>query len=207
MLSHFCKAKCDGIGIGGSLFSEDKLVREGVDILVSTNVRFSRMLAKKKLSLTCTDWIVIDEVDTLFESNFHKTSQLIEDVLKPNCNKHLKIIFSSTTNPQSLSQYLHKAFPSLTQVVDKKVHINLENIKHEFMQSQSYDKHQPLLGLLHRERNTKTMIFCNTVQVFMNWNTIYVSRASRLWLFIVNLANQLEEKTMNYFGMMKMVFY
>lgn len=66
MLSHFCKARCDGIGIGASLFSEDKLVKEGVDVLVSTNVRFSRMEAKKKLFLTYTDWIVIDEVDTLF---------------------------------------------------------------------------------------------------------------------------------------------
>lgn len=42
--------------------------------------------------------------------------------------------------------------------------MNLENIKHEFVQCQDLDKHQTLLDVLFQRRQAKTLIFCNTVR-------------------------------------------
>lgn len=47
--------------------------------------------------------------------------------------------------------------------MDKNVHINLQNIKHEFVQAFEKDKHELLRSLIMRQKNVKTLIFCNTV--------------------------------------------
>lgn len=74
-----------------------------------------------------------------------------------------RVIFSSTTNPVPLREYLKKKVPGVVEVYDKNAHFNLHNIKHEFLHCKSYDKHQPLLEELRHDPNLKTMIFCNTV--------------------------------------------
>lgn len=42
--------------------------------------------------------------------------------------------------------------------------MNLENIKHEFIQCNDLDKHNTLLDVLYQRRQAKTLIFCNTVK-------------------------------------------
>lgn len=51
----------------------------------------------------------------------------------------------------------------MTEIVDKNTHINLQNIKHEFVQCGSLDKHETLVQVLLQRSKTKTMIFCNTI--------------------------------------------
>lgn len=51
------------------------------------------------------------------------------------------LILSSTTNPLPLRDYLKKKLPKMEQIVDKNTHINLENIRHEFLHCQELNKH------------------------------------------------------------------
>jgi len=45
-------------------------------------------------------------------------------------NNTPKIVFSGTTNPKDLRELLKKELKDYTELVDKKTHMNLENIKH-----------------------------------------------------------------------------
>ena len=55
---------------------------------------------------------------------------------------------SSTTNPEALTSYITKKVPqkAMEKIVDKKTHLNLQNIKHEFIHCDELDKHDPLLS-------------------------------------------------------------
>ncbi len=47
--------------------------------------------------------------------------------------------------------------------MDKNSHINLQNIKHEFVQSFEQNKHELLRSLILRQKSVKTLVFCNSV--------------------------------------------
>lgn len=81
-----------------------------------------------------------------------------------NAPSNPRIVLSGTTNPPELKKMLVSHFKEYTEVVDNKAHMNLENIKHEFVQCQELDKHQALLDVLYQRRQAKTLIFCNTVR-------------------------------------------
>lgn len=67
-MSHHVKMKCEGVGIGRTQAQEEEKVREGVDVLVTGYRRFKRMLDHRKVFLSNLSWVVVDEVDTIFES-------------------------------------------------------------------------------------------------------------------------------------------
>ena len=61
-------------------------------------------------------------------------------------------------------EMLKKEFKEYTEITDKNTHMNLENIKHQFLQCQELDKHETLLSVLNQRRDAKTLIFCKTVK-------------------------------------------
>ena len=59
-ISHHCKLKFEGLGIGSSLYQEQKAVTDGVDVLISSNSRLELQLQKKNIFLSNLKWLVID---------------------------------------------------------------------------------------------------------------------------------------------------
>lgn len=59
--------------------------------------------------------------------------------------------------------------PDFTQLIEKRTHMNLSHLKHEFIQLADYDKVKPLKMLVKEFRSyagknkTSCMIFCNSV--------------------------------------------
>ena len=49
-------------------------------------------------------------------------------------DKNVNIIFSGTTHPLELKQFLESKFKNMAVLIDKNTHLNLQNIKHEFIQ-------------------------------------------------------------------------
>lgn len=117
----------------------------------------------------------------MYEAQTKSLSLLFEKIILPKLNSNnpnFKLIMSSTTNPEALTSYITKKVPqkAMEKIVDKKTHLNLENIKHEFIHCDELDKHDPLLSEITRsfkngrktengmEPVNKILIFCNTVK-------------------------------------------
>lgn len=128
-------------------------------MLVTPYLRFKRMLDKREVYLSMLRWIVVDEVDTLFEGQKGMLQDLLETIVLPKVmsndshgiSTNTQLILSSTTNPQPLKEFLQKKLEGkvsisegeakkhlikFEQIVDKNVHVNLQNIKHEFLHCQ-----------------------------------------------------------------------
>jgi superfamily II DNA/RNA helicase len=61
-----------------------------------------------------------------------------------------------------MQQYLDKECEGLSRLVDKDAHLNLHNIRHEFLHCPDLDKHSTLLQALGQNQ-AKTIVFCNTI--------------------------------------------
>jgi superfamily II DNA/RNA helicase len=117
------------------MVEERKSIDNGVDVLVSTYPRLTPLLDKGELFLTNLKWIVVDEIDTLYEMG--RLSAIVERLLikseELKEERNIKIILSGTTNSQELQGYLKGKLGDLVEIVDKNTHFNLQNIRHEFI--------------------------------------------------------------------------
>lgn len=59
-ISHHAKLKVEGLGVGRTLYEENNAIKNGVDILITSNVKLQRQLENKNLFLTNLKWLVID---------------------------------------------------------------------------------------------------------------------------------------------------
>ena len=75
------------------------MVEEGVDVLVSTYQRMKPLIEKNMIYFSNVQWMVVDEVDTLFEMG--KLPAIMENLLiggrKSQEKNPLEIILSGTT--------------------------------------------------------------------------------------------------------------
>lgn len=110
-------------------------------------------------------WLVVDELDTLYDTG--KLTSIMDNLLtnaKITQEKTpLEVILSGTTRSHELLKYITDNVGEVTDLVDKNTHINLQNIKHEFLQCQTLDKHETLLQVLRQRPGVKTLVFCNTI--------------------------------------------
>ena len=113
-ISHHAKLKVEGLGVGRTLYEENNSIKNGVDILITSNVKLQRQLDNKNLFLTNLKWLVIDETDTLFETA--KLQKIINDIVlrAMTMNNPPKIVFSGTTNPKDLRELLKKELNEYT---------------------------------------------------------------------------------------------
>jgi superfamily II DNA/RNA helicase len=163
-IAHHAKIKVEGLGLGRSLNDERRSIMDGVDILISSHAKMQTQLENNSVYLSNLKWLVVDETDTIFEIG--KLEKVIREFLErtKNMANPPKILFSGTTSPPDLKQLLKKELKDYTEIIDKNTHMNLENIKHEFLQCQELDKHQTLLDVLFQRRQVKTLILCSTIK-------------------------------------------
>ena len=126
-MSHHCKLKIEGIGIGRPMNDENRLIEEGVDVLVSTFQRIKPLIEKKLVFFSNVKWMVVDEVDTLYDMG--KLPSIMENLLigakKSQEKSMLEIVLSGTTRSQELVKYLKDNLGDITELVDKRTHLNL----------------------------------------------------------------------------------
>jgi superfamily II DNA/RNA helicase len=62
-----------------------------------------------------------------------------------------------------MKHFLSQVLPDLPVIQEKRTHMHLENLSHEFIHILNIDKIPALLGLL-KELKGSTIVFCNTVK-------------------------------------------
>lgn len=106
---------------------ENRLIEEGVDVLVSTFQRIKPLIEKKLVFFSNVKWMVVDEVDTLYDMG--KLPSIMENLLigakKSQEKSMLEIVLSGTTRSQELVKYLKDNLGDITELVDKRTHLNL----------------------------------------------------------------------------------
>eukprot|EP00347_Sterkiella_histriomuscorum_P024125 403332222 len=153
----------------------DKL-ENGVDVLVSTLDRYLYRRDGEKVFMTNVSSLVIDELDTFLDSGHEKKIRdIIEQFLTGADRQGIKkqIIFSTATMTSQMDGLLKDYFQddlNFAKLVEKKTHMNLSNLKHEFIQLADFDKIKPLKLLVKeykqyaQKNETQCIIFCNSVQ-------------------------------------------
>ena len=154
----------------------DKLAG-GVDALVSTLERLRYRRDGQKVFLSNLSTLVIDEMDTFLDAgNEHALCKLIEQHLRDGAKKNVKkqLIMCSATISKQMEEMARRFFdpmdPEFKTFVEKSTHMNLSNLKHEFIQLADFDKLKPLELICKeyrkyaRKHNTSCIVFCNSVQ-------------------------------------------
>lgn len=167
---HFVKLKAGGVGLERSYLQEKRMLDEGVDILITTIDRLENHRKKNNIFLRQTMFLVIDEADTLIDSGY---KDMIREYIDISQKCKIRTIFVSATFTTPLSKLFDDSFGKnsllLKKLIEKKTHMNLSNLHHEFIHIKDLDKQTPLIKILkeYKEKIKKTkgatLIFCNTI--------------------------------------------
>jgi ATP-dependent RNA helicase RhlB len=139
---------------------QDKLLKEGVDIIIGTPGRLLDYAQSKKLPLQAVDILVIDEADRLFDMGFlPDLKKMMRQLVKP--EQRQTMLFSATLGTrvaQLAWEYMNKA----QEIVIDNDRVTVDEITQELYHTSNHEKMQLLLGLLKREEPDNALIFSNT---------------------------------------------
>ncbi|EAS07110.2 type III restriction enzyme, res subunit (macronuclear) [Tetrahymena thermophila SB210] len=180
-LIHFAKFTCLGVNNSKVFMREKKALDEGVDVLIGTPDRIERHREKGNLFLSNVSYFVVDEADTFLDSGYKEVIETYiktithrqEQIKEGNYSKNIpKMIFVSATYTGQLRLLFESSFDNFKKIkliIDKKTHMNLQHIEHEFIHCQGIDKKEPITKLLKeimpkaQKQDGSIMIFCNSI--------------------------------------------
>ncbi len=125
---------------GQSHSIETRKLREGVDCLVSTLDRLQYRRDGDKLFVSNLSSLVIDELDTFLDAGKEDLlCKLIDQHLTDGARKNIdkQLIMCTATISKRMERMARRFFavedPSFRIIVEKNTHMNLSNLKHEFI--------------------------------------------------------------------------
>ena len=114
-MSHFSKLKVIGLNVGSNLKKETEQLEEGVDVVAGTLERIDKH--KDDLHLSYLSHLVIDELDTLIDSNNGDKLKILVEAIKTRQLKMKdvggsipKIIFVSATFTAGIDHFFKDNF-------------------------------------------------------------------------------------------------
>lgn len=125
-------------------------------ILVGSAGRILELIRKKKVSAHTIKNIVIDEVDKLLDKNNLPT---VKDIIKVTPKQTQVMMFSATLNGKTLD--IAKTLAEDIKVVSVKNNKVNENIKHNYIKTDSRKKVETLRKLLNALKSPKVLVFNN----------------------------------------------
>src|SRR6056297_1434297 len=139
---------------------QDKLLKEGVDIIIGTPGRLLDYAQSKKLPLHAVDILVIDEADRLFDMGFlPDLKKMMRQLVKPEQRQPMPFSATLGTRVAQLAwEYMNKA----QEIVIDNDRVTVDEITQELYHTSNHEKMQLLLGLLKREEPENALIFSNT---------------------------------------------
>lgn len=141
---------------------QERLLQEGVDVIIGTPGRILDFLAGKKLDLSSVGIAVVDEADRMFDMGFLPDVRKILRRLPPP-EQRRTMMFSATLNTQV--GYLAWEFmrePAEIFIEPEKVAV--ETITQELYHVAHEEKMSLLLGLLKKFQPSSAVFFVNTKQ-------------------------------------------
>eukprot|EP00795_Rhopilema_esculentum_P001344 gene1344-15744_t len=187
-ISHHVPVRSLGC-IGGG---KDRLMHKGlkerpIDIIVGTPGTVLDLVRKRKIFFTDLNYLVFDEVDTMFDASFKGISNELFDNLSPhinNCgdakvNFQSKFVFAAATVPKFGVLNKVKAVVKDLEVITSRLHHILPHVKYVFIKALQPDKPSQLIKLLCSRitKEKKSVIFVNSSST-CNWLSKYLEQNS-----------------------------
>ncbi|MDA8084414.1 MAG: DEAD/DEAH box helicase [Nitrospiraceae bacterium] len=147
---------------------------KGVDMLIGTPGRLIDYLKQQVYSLKKTQFLVIDEADRMFDMGFIADLRFLLRRMAP-YDKRQSMLFSATLSHRVMELcYEHMNNPERFSVTPEQMTVDL--VEQELYHVGKDEKYGLLLGLLRREPDIHSIIFCNMkstaerLQNFLNAN-------------------------------------
>ncbi|NNM54507.1 MAG: DEAD/DEAH box helicase [Spirochaetales bacterium] len=139
---------------------QEKLLSEGVDVMIGTPGRLLDFAGSGKVSFHDVGVLVIDEADRLFDMGFYPDlRQMLRTMSDPEDRRTM--LFSATLS----SQVMNLAWEYLKdpgQIVIEPENVTVDRIRQELYHVASDEKFGVLLSLLQEFKNKTAIIFTNT---------------------------------------------
>lgn len=139
---------------------QEQLLQQGVDIMIGTPGRLLDLIGSRKLNLSKTTFLVIDEADRLFDMGFLPDLRKILRKMPP-YSKRLSMLFSATLNNRARElawEYMNN--PVKIEIAPQQV--TVDNVTQVLYHVGLYEKINLLLGILQKEQPRNALIFTNT---------------------------------------------
>ncbi len=127
------------------------------DILVGTPGRIIDHLNRGSLRLGGVRFLVLDEVDRMFDMGFRKD---VEKIIHECPKERQTMLFSATISPDI--DYLSKKYTKNPVEVSVKSYVDPSKLKQVYYDVPDYQKFSLLVSLLKKENSDLVMVFCNT---------------------------------------------
>lgn len=127
------------------------------DVLVATPGRLIDHLNRRTLRLDNIKFLVLDEVDRMFDMGFRRD---VETIIHECPSKRQTMLFSATISPEI--DYLSKRYTLNPVEVSVKSYVDASKLQQIYYDVPDYQKFSLLVTLLKNENADLVMVFCNT---------------------------------------------
>lgn len=176
MLAHFAKVRV--IGMMGGNGARTRKIREQLetptDVLVTTTGRLLQLLQQRVLDVRFAAYVVVDEVDTMFDAGFGPELRRILEMCrrgggeKGEVGNRVQCVLVGATHPKAAEEVYREEFAGA-----KRVNVDLHRVPpglvQRFIHVEGNEKTRELLTFLGDVgkkdglKGGKMMVFCNTV--------------------------------------------
>ena len=150
-----------GCFYGGTGYkSQEKLLEDGLDIIIATPGRLLDFSKQKKINFKDFSILVVDEADRLFDMGFVDDIRRIFNATR-NVENKITLLFSATMNP-NVGNISWEYMKNPGEIFIEAEQITVEAISQELYHVGKDEKMSFLLGVLKRENPESAIIFTNT---------------------------------------------
>jgi len=145
-----------GVGYGG----QERMLEQGVDILIGTPGRLIDFHKQRKLNFRDFGFLVIDEADRLFDMGFLPDLRRILKGMRPYNERHT-MLFSATLNAR-VGNLAWEYMNDPGEVIIEPEKVTVDTVTQELYHVGKDEKMKLLLGVLKRDDPENAVIFTNT---------------------------------------------
>lgn len=127
------------------------------DVVVGTPGRILDHLNRKTLRLDEINYLIVDEVDRMFDMGFHED---VEKIINYCSKDRQTMLFSATISPDVI--HLAKKYTHNPKEVSVKSYIDYTQLEQVFYDVPNHLKFSLLVHLLKKEESNLVMVFCST---------------------------------------------
>ena len=141
-----------GVGIGTQIRKLPK-----TDIVVGTPGRILDHMERKTLTLNSIKFLVLDEVDRMFDMGFHRD---VERIIERCPRERQTMMFSATIS--SKIDHLANKYTRDAEEISVESYVDSSKLKQVYYDTPQNLKFSLLIHLLKREKSDLVMVFCST---------------------------------------------
>lgn len=158
-MKHFGKGKnLNVLAVYGGVRIESQIRKLfTTDILVGTPGRVLDHLNRRTLRLNSIKFLVLDEVDRMFDMGFRRD---VEKIIKECPKKRQTMMFSATISQDI--DYLSRKYTENPFEISVNSYVDPTKLKQVYYDVPDYKKFSLLVSLLKKEESNFVLIFCNT---------------------------------------------